>query len=135
MWTGGLRLGNGLWPAQKSVVENRWTGPGTSDTVPRAIYGHTWNSTRFASTRYLHDASYLRLRSMVLSYNLPHKLLKRVNLDSMRIYLQADNIFVLTPWPYLDPEVSVSTNATTLGYDWLNPGQPRTVQLGVNLKF
>ena len=135
MWTGGLRLGNGLWPAQKSVVENRWTGPGTSDTVPRAIYGHTWNSTRFANTRYLHDASYLRLRSMVLSYNLPHKLLKRVNLDSMRIYLQADNIFVLTPWPYLDPEVSVSTNATTLGYDWLNPGQPRTVQLGVNLKF
>ncbi len=134
-WTGGLRLGNGFWPAQQSVVDSRWTGPGTSNTVPRAIYGHTWNSTRFVSTRFLHDASYLRLRSLVLSYNLPHNLLKKIHLDSLRIYLQADNLFVLTPWPYLDPEVSVSNNATTMGYDWLNPGQPRTVQLGINLKF
>ena len=135
MWTGGLRLGNGLWPAQQSAVDSRWTGPGTSNTTPRAIYGHTWNSTRFANTRFLHDASYLRMRSVVLSYNLPHNLLKKIKLDSLRIYLQADNLFCVTSWPYLDPEVSVSSNATTLGYDWLNPGQPTTIQLGLNLKF
>ena len=62
-------------------------------------------------------------------------LLKKIHLDSLRIYLQADNLFVLTRWPYLDPEVSVSNNATTMGYDWLNPGQPTTIQLGINLKF
>ncbi len=135
MWTGGLRLANGFWPAQQSAVDSRWTGPGTSNTTPRAIYGHTWNSTRFTNTRFLHDASYIRLRSMVLSYNLPHNLLKKIKLDSLRIYLQADNLFVLTRWPYLDPEVSVSNNATTMGYDWLNPGQPRTIMLGINLKF
>lgn len=134
-WTGGLRLGNGFWPALQSAVDSRWTGPGTSNSTPRAIYGHTWNSTRFVNTRFLHDASYLRLRSMVLSYNLPHNLLKKIHLDSLRIYLQADNLFVLTRWPYLDPEVSVSNNATTMGYDWLNPGQPTTIQLGINLKF
>ena len=56
-------------------------------------------------------------------------------MDSLCLFLQCDNLFVLTAWPYLDPEVSVSNDATTLGTDWLNPGQPRTVQLGLNIKF
>ena len=134
-WTGGLRLGNGQWPQLKSVCEDRWTGPGTSNTTPRAIYGQTWNSTKFVNTRFLHDASYLRIRSVSLGYNLPSRILQRAKIDALRVYLQADNLYVFTPWPYLDPEVSVSSNAATYGYDWLNPGQPRTFSLGFNIKF
>ncbi|MBO5195419.1 MAG: hypothetical protein J6B62_11080, partial [Bacteroidales bacterium] len=62
-------------------------------------------------------------------------LLRKANIDAVRIYLPADNLFVITKWPYLDPEVSVSNNAATFGYDWLNPGQPRTFTLGFNIKF
>lgn len=134
-WTGGLRLGNGQWPQLRSVCESRWTGPGTSNTTPRAIYGQTWNSTKFVNTRYLHDASYLRIRSVSLGYNFSNRLLQKAKIDALRVYLQADNLFVFTPWPYLDPEVSVSSNAATYGYDWLNPGQPRTFTLGFNIKF
>lgn len=134
-WTGGLRLGNGQWPQLRSVCENRWTGPGTTNTTPRAIYGQTWNSTKFVNTRFLHDASYLRIRSVSLGYNLPSRLLQKAKIDALRVYLQADNLYVFTPWPYLDPEVSVSSNAATYGYDWLNPGQPRTFSLGFNIKF
>lgn len=134
-WTGGLRLGNGQWPQLRSVCENRWTGPGTTNTTPRAIYGQTWNSTKFVNTRFLHDASYLRIRSVSLGYNFPSRLLQRAKIDALRVYLQADNLYVFTPWPYLDPEVSVSSNAATYGYDWLNPGQPRTFSLGFNIKF
>jgi len=134
-WTGGLRLGNGNWPQLKSVCESRWTGPGTTNTTPRAIYSCTWNSTRFVNTRFLHDASYARLRSVTLGYNIPSRFLKKAKIDALRVYLQGDNLFVLTPWPYLDPEVSVSSNAATYGYDWLNPSQPRTFLIGVNLKF
>ena len=134
-WTGGLRLGQGTWPQLKSVCEQRWTGPGTTNTTPRAVYGHSWNSTKFVSTRFLHDASFLRLRSLTLSYNFPQRWLDKAGIDALRVYLQADNLFVVTPWPYLDPEVSVSSNATTLGYDWLNPGQPRTFSIGFNIKF
>lgn len=134
-WTGGLRLGNGSWPQLKSVCEGRWTGPGTTNTTPRAIYGVSWNSTRFINTRFLHDASYLRLRTVTLGYNLPAKALKKIRCDGLRLFIQADNLFVWTRWPYLDPEVSVSSNAATYGYDWLNPGQPRTILIGFNLKF
>lgn len=134
-WTGGLRLGNGQWPQLRSVCENRWTGPGTTNTTPRAIYGQTWNSTKFVNTRFLHDASYLRIRSVSLGYNFPSRLLQKAKIDALRVYLQADNLYVFTPWPYLDPEVSVSSNAATYGYDWLNPGQPRTFSLGFNIKF
>lgn len=134
-WTGGLRLGNGQWPQLRSVCEGRWTGPGTTNTTPRAIYGQTWNSTKFVNTRFLHDASYLRIRSISLGYNFPSRLLQKAKIDALRVYLQADNLYVFTPWPYLDPEVSVSSNAATYGYDWLNPGQPRTFSLGFNIKF
>ena len=134
-WTGGLRLGNGQWPQLRSVCENRWTGPGTTNTTPRAIYGQTWNSTKFVNTRFLHDASYLRIRSVSLGYNFPSRLLQKAKIDALRIYFQADNLYVFNPWPYLDPEVSVSSNAATYGYDWLNPGQPRTFSLGFNIKF
>lgn len=134
-WTGGLRMGQGTWPQLRSVCESRWTGPGTSNTHPRAIYGHAWNSTKFVNTRFLHDASYIRLRSLTLGYNFPTKLLRKARIDALRVYLSADNLFVITRWPYLDPEVSVSNNAATYGYDWLNPGQPRTFTLGFNIKF
>lgn len=134
-WTGGLRMGQGTWPQLRSVCEQRWTGPGTSNTHPRAIYGHAWNSTKFVNTRFLHDASYLRCRSVSLGYNFPTRLLNRAKIDALRVYVQADNLFVVTKWPYMDPEVSVSNNAATFGYDWLNPGQPRTITLGFNIKF
>jgi len=134
-WTGGLRLGNGTWPQLKSACEGRWTGPETTNTTPRAIYGQSWNNTKFVNSRFLHDASYLRLRSITLSYNLPGRWLSRIKMDTLRVFLQIDNAFVWTKWPYLDPEVSYNSNAATYGVDWLNPGQPRTFTLGVNLKF
>lgn len=134
-WNGGLRLGAGLASQLKTVCEGRWTGPGTTNTTPRAIYGQTWNNTKFVNTRFLHDASYLRVRSVSLSYNFPSRLLQKAKIEALRVYLQGDNLFVFTPWPYLDPEVSVSNNAATYGYDWLNPGQPRTISLGFNIKF
>lgn len=136
-WSGGLRLaGSGLWPQLRSVCEGRWTGEGTTNTTPRAIYNQTWNSTKFGtSSRFLHDASYLRIRSITLGYNLPNRWVSALKLDGLRIYCQLDNAWVFTKWPYLDPEVSYNSSATTYGVDWLNPGQPRTFMVGINLKF
>ncbi|MFI3281123.1 MAG: TonB-dependent receptor [Rikenellaceae bacterium] len=133
--TGGLRLGNGVWPLQESACLSRWTGPGTTNETPRAIYGYTWNSTRFVNSRFLHDASYIRCSAMTLGYNLPDKLLKKINISALKVYAQADNLFVITKWPYLDPEVSASTNSISGGYDWFNVSQPRTISFGVSAKF
>ena len=135
LWTGGLRMGNGTWPILKSSAESRWTGPGSTNKNPRAIYGYTWNSTKFVNTRMLHDASYIRCRTASIGYTLPKSWISRLHIDNLRIYFQADTLFVLTKWPYLDPEVNVSLSATNMGYDYLYPSQPRTFTIGVNLKF
>ena len=134
-WTGGLRLGNGNWPAQESEALSRWTGPGTTNTTPRAIYGYTWNSTMFKTTRFLHDASYLRLRSASLGYTLPGGLTRRIGIDRLRVYVQGDNLWLWSPFRFLDPEVNTSMDATKMGLDCMWIPQPRAVTFGVNLRF
>lgn len=135
LWTGGYRLGNGVWTPLKSEALKRWTGPGTTNDTPRAIYGYTWNSTKFANTRFLHDASYLRCRNLSLGYTLPSRITSKAGIDKLRFFFQVDNLFIATPYPLLDPEVNVSLNAMNMGYDFLYPSQPRTFSLGLNLKF
>lgn len=135
MWTGGYRLGNGEWTPLKSEARKRWTGPGTTNSVPRAIYGYSWNSTKFPTTRYLHDASYLRCRNVSLGYTLPSNITRKAGIEKLRFFVQADNLFIITPYPLLDPEVNVSLSAMNMGYDFLYPSQPRTFTFGLNLKF
>ncbi len=134
-WTGGLRLGNGNWPAQESEALARWTGPGTSDTVPRAIYGYTWNSTMFKNTRFLHDASYLRLKTLQIGYTLPSAWTRKIGIEKLRIYAQGDNIWHYSPFRFLDPEVNTSMNATKMGLDCMWIPQPTTFTIGINVKM
>ena len=134
-WTGGLRLGNGNWPAQESEALSRWTGPGTSNTVPRAIYGYTWNSTMFKNTRFLHDASYIRLKTVQLGYTLPKRLTRRIGIEKLRVYFQGDNVWHYSPFRFLDPEVNTSMTATKMGLDCMWIPQPTSFSIGVNLKL
>ncbi len=134
-WTGGLRLGNGNWPAQESEALARWTGPGTSNTVPRAIYGYTWNSTMFKNTRFLHDASYIRLKSIQIGYTLPQRLTKKIGIEKFRFYVQGDNLWHYSPFRFLDPEVNTSMSATKMGLDCMWIPQPTTFTFGINLKL
>ena len=134
-WTGGLRLGNGEWPAQRSEALARWTGPGTSSSVPRAIYGMSWNSTKFKSTRFLHDASYLRCRNLSLGYTIPPDKSRMAGMTSIRVYVAADNLFLISPYRYIDPEVNTSLDATKMGLDCMWIPQPRSFTFGVTVKF
>lgn len=133
--TGALRLGNGTWPAYKSAVESRWTGPGTTNTNPRPMYGNTWNNTMIVNSRFIHDASYLRCRNLTFGYTFPYRLLDRIKIQSLKLFFSVDNLFLVTRWPYLDPEVSSYSGATNFGTDWMSIGQPRTFSFGLNIKF
>lgn len=134
-WTGGLRLGNGNWPAQKSEALARWTGPGTSTKVPRAIYGMTWNSTMFVNTRFLHDGSYLRCRNLSIGYTLPKELTWKAGIESLRVYVQADNLFLLSPYRYIDPEVNTTLEAMNMGLDCMRTPQSRSFTFGFKIRF
>ncbi len=113
---------------QYASVLDRWTGPNTSNTVPRAVYGDPNNNTR-PSNRYLEDGSYLRLKNLTLGYSLPDKYARKVHLKGLRVYVEGTNLFTLTSYTGFDPEVGVSS------IDWGTYPVTRTVSLGVDIKF
>ncbi len=119
--------------------QGRWTGPGTSNSVPRAISGDPNDNDRF-SDRFVEDAGFLRLRNIQLGYNLPTSLLSSVpGFRSARVYVAASNLFVITDYSGMDPEVLTYRSGVSsqigAGTDGGNMPQPRTVQLGVQLQF
>lgn len=117
----------------EDYVNNRWTGPGSTNKYPRAINSDTNNDRN--SDRWLEDGSFLRLRNTTLSYHIPQKYLSRLNVKSLRLYAQGDNLFLLTRYSGYDPEVSTESDPRFSGVDLLNVPQPRTISFGVNISF
>ena len=127
------RLGAGKQGFRKSEALNRWTGPGTSNEVPRAIYGSTHNLQN--SSRFLEDASFVRLRSLTLGYSLPKPVLDKLHMARLRVYVQGDNLALWTKYSGIDPEVSKNYDARFMSDDNMNLPQPRTISFGINAGF
>ena len=60
------------------------------------------------SSRYLEDASYFKIKTVTLGYNLPQKWMKKINVDGIKVYFTVDNAFTFTKYSGYDPEVSIS---------------------------
>ena len=56
-------------------------------------------------------------------------------MDKLRVYVQGDNVLLMSPFRFLDPEVNTSLNATKMGLDCMWIPQPRSFSFGINLKF
>jgi TonB-linked SusC/RagA family outer membrane protein len=112
---------------------SRWEKPGDIATHPIARYNNQdkGNST---STRFLEDSDFLKLRSLSLGYNLD---LSQYKIDNLRISLTGENLFVITDYSGVDPELPINEdNGTILGST--GPGvypATRKFMLGLNLKF
>lgn len=91
---------------QTTATLGRWTGAGTSNSMPRAVYGDP-NSNARVSDRFIEDGSYLRLKNISLSYNFPENAFKNV-FSSIRLYVSAQNVFTITDYKGFDPEVSAN---------------------------
>ena len=111
-------------------ILSRWTGPGTSNTEPRASFVDGNNNIR-PSTRYVEDGSYFKIRNVQLGYNFNMK--NSGYLDSVRLYLQGKNLMTFTDYSGFDPEMSGGVLDT--GIDRGNYPSPRTVSVGLNVKF
>jgi len=115
----------------ESSVLNRWTGPGTSTTEPRASFGG-YNYT--ASDHFIQDGSFIRLRNVILGYTLPTGWSKKIAMQTIRVYVKADNVVTLTKYTGYTPEIgsgSVISNGIDSGI------YPITAvySFGVNLNF
>jgi TonB-linked SusC/RagA family outer membrane protein len=112
---------------QTTKVLDCWTGEGTSNSIPRAIYSDPNKNTR-TSNRFIEDGKYLRLKNLILGYTLPASLTKKAYLSNFRIYMSAQNLLTLTKYSGFDPEVQG-------GVDNSNYPLTRTISFGVDIKF
>ncbi|RAK69343.1 SusC/RagA family TonB-linked outer membrane protein [Hymenobacter edaphi] len=124
-YTEGALYGNG---SGISRVLGRWTGPGTSNDVPRAIGGDPNQNLR-VSTYFVEDGSYARLKLLTLGYTLPKAVMSRLYASQLRVYVSAQNLVTLTNYSGYDPEVGIS------GVDRGVYPQPRVLLAGVNIGF
>ena len=111
---------------QTTATLNRWTGEGTSNSMPRAVFNDPNKNTR-PSDRYVENGSYLRLKNVTLGYTLPATLVKKAKLSTARFYISAQNLLTLTKYSGFDPEVG------TNGIDNNVYPVTRTFTVGVNL--
>lgn len=123
---------------QLTTTAERWKGEGTSNTMPRAIDGDPYQNTRFSS-RWVEDAGFLRLKNLQIGYSFSPKVLSKTrSFKGARIYVGATNLFVITKYTGLDPEVVTYGNVSTqlsAGTDVGSMPQPRTYQAGVQFSF
>ncbi|MDR1624387.1 MAG: TonB-dependent receptor [Tannerellaceae bacterium] len=88
------------------------------------------------SSRYLSDGSFIRLKNLAISYNFPKSVIKSLQLSRLRATASVTNLFTLTKYKGLDPEVNAqSSSQNTYGYDWATVPQPRTIQFTLNAAF
>ena len=83
----------------------RWRGPGTGNTIPRASDGSSINNMNF-SDYFVEDASYLRIQNVQLGYKANNQLNNRLGVDSLRLYLSVNNLFTFTNYNGFDPSAS-----------------------------
>jgi TonB-linked SusC/RagA family outer membrane protein len=112
----------------------RWQKPGDVTDVPRPD-GINVNNYLDGGSRWLEDASFVRLRNVSLGYTLPETLTRGLLGGTVRLYAQATNLVLLTKYSGLDPESAASSDANQQGIDLGTPPQPRSVQVGVNATF
>lgn len=116
---------------QITDVLRRWKVPGQVTDIPKA--GELDNLR--ASTRWVEDGSYVKIKNITLSYDIVHPKLKKANIARIQPYITLDNMITFTGYSGYDPEMSQYTSATSMGIDWGTYPNVKTVTFGVNIDF
>lgn len=110
---------------------NRWTPENQSNTLFR-VGGA---GPQVMSSRTIEDGSYLRLKTVSLSYNIPQSLLKRVKINALSFNVAAQNLLTWTKYSGMDPEVSVHNTVLTPGFDFSAYPHARTIVFGIKARL
>ena len=113
---------------QTTDVLKRWQGEGTSNSMPRAVFGDPNQNTR-VSDRFVENGSYLRLKIITLSYTFPKQWLQKAQIENARLSLSCENVATITGYSGFDPEVGIN------GIDQNRYPISRTFSLGLNFNF
>jgi len=114
---------------QSEVVANRWRAEGQITNVPKATWGDPMGNAEF-SNRWIEDGSYLRLKTLVLGYDIP---ITNNYIKYIKLYASAENLFTFTNYLGYDPEFSATSSIFGQGTDIGLAPQFKTYQLGLRL--
>ena len=124
---------------QSTSVLKRWRSsyddPTTApaDLLPRALLASGYNC--LGSDRYVEDGSFLRFKSLTMSYSFDKKLVKKLGLNDLRMYATMQNIYLWTNYTGMDPEVTLRSGISSLGYDTSRSGRPADYSMGLTVSF
>ena len=109
----------------KDITDNAWTPENRYDSKYPILRNSSNGKNNIASDAFVHNAAYLRCKNLQLGYTVPSHLTKKFFVESLKIYTSIDNLFTITDFPGLDPEVGA-----TVGYPTV-----RQYSVGLNLTF
>jgi TonB-linked SusC/RagA family outer membrane protein len=132
-----INEGNGDNNATRDQLR-RWTPGNTNTDVPRAISGNPGLNTR-PSSRYVENASYLRVQNIQVGFNLGGRYLNKLKLSRLRIYVSAENLLTFTKYRGYNPEIGKlsegNQSSLTRGIDFAMIPIPRILQGGIQIDF
>ena len=139
-WTDFL----GTFPGGKSkALLNAWTPSNTGTSVPVAEVAGNFSTSGVFNSYYMEDASFLKMRSLQIGYTLAPSGLSKLGIDRFRVYLQGANLFTITKYSGIDPELTPSAGnlgggqaTAAFGIDYGNyPNNQKSYLIGVNVSF
>ena len=116
---------------QTTALNRRWIAEGQQTDIPKSTFGDPMGNARF-SDRWIEDGSYLRLRSVTLSYALP---INSIFLQGITVWATANNVFTLTKYLGSDPEVCAGNSVLYQGIDRGLTAQGRSILMGVKINL
>jgi len=129
-----------FWPSfqgqkSKDLLYNSWTPTNTGATVPKASNKSNFSTNAESTSYYVEDGSFLRLKNLTLGYTLPESVLSKIHMSSARVYVQGVNLFTITKYSGLDPEIGIpdSGDDRSFGVDEGNYPTVKQFIFGLNI--
>lgn len=118
---------------QTTEILDRWQQPGDNTRIPKVSY--FFSTGERASSRWIYDGSYIRLRNVTLGYTLPANVTSKLKISSARLFVTGMNLWITTKYPG-DPEVNTATLGNIAGgTDFYTIPQPRSITAGINVRL
>lgn len=109
----------------KDITDNAWTPDNPYESIYPVLRNSANGKNNIASDAFVHNAAYFRCKNIQLGYTVPRKITKKFFVENLKVYTSIDNLFTITSFPGLDPEVGAN-----VGYPAV-----RQYSVGVNVSF
>jgi hypothetical protein len=124
-----------FWPSfqgqkSKTLLYESWTPDRTNTDVPKASNSSNFSTNTQVNSYYMEKGSYLRMKNLQLGYTIPSSVLNKINVKSLRVYVQTVNLFTISKYSGLDPELGGDDRA--FGSDTGNYPNVKQVIFGLN---